>query len=88
MLSKGVDSISDSVGDKKPPSSLFSFPTVSSTNVKISLKNSMTLTFYPFARLAQNFKATPCASPKLFNLNQNHSSRNDFSGEILIKIRL
>ena len=52
MLSKGVDSISDSVGDKKPPSSLFSFPTVSSTNVKISLKNSMTFTFYPFARLA------------------------------------
>ena len=43
--------------------------------------------FSPFATLVQNFKFAPSASPKLLNLNQDLKKSN-FSGQILIKLRL
>ena len=46
-----------------------------STNLGISLKNFLTFSFSPFATLVWNFKFSPSASPKLFNLNQDHPSK-------------
>ena len=43
---------------------------VTSTNVGFSpKKNSLTFSFYPFAKLVRSFKAMPSASPKLLNSN-------------------
>ena len=42
----------------------------------------------PFATLVESFKFVPRASPKLLNLNQDHTSKSGFSGQILIKLRL
>ena len=45
--------------------------------------------FQPFRHTSVNFKVTPSVSPKLLNLNQDHpSKKSDFSGQILIKLRL
>ena len=55
---------------KKDPPTSFCFLT--STNVGISPRNSLTFSFNPFATLALNFKAIPSASLKLLNLNQEH----------------
>ena len=35
-------------------------------------------TFNPFDILVENFKAIPCASPKVLNLNQGHTSKKFF----------
>ena len=59
-------------GGKKAP---YQFFPVTSTNVRISPQNVLTLTFNPFAILVQNFKVIPNASPKLWNLNQDHLSK-------------
>ena len=56
-------------GDKKAPYKFFF------TNVGISPQNVLTFTFNPFGTLVQNFKAIPSASPKLLNLNQDHTSK-------------
>ena len=58
------------MGVKKAPPT--SFSPVTSTNVGISTQNLLTFSFKPFATLVQNFKFVPSASPKLFNLNQDH----------------
>ena len=59
-------------GQKGPPTS---FLPVTSTNVGIVPYNFLTFSFNPFATLVQNFKFVPSASPKLLNLNQDHSSK-------------
>ena len=56
-----------------PPTYKF-FPSTS-TNVGISPQNFMTFNFNPFLTLVQNFKTIPSASPKLFNLKQDHPSK-------------
>ena len=71
---------------KAAPSSTSFFP-ATSTNVLINPQNCLTFSFNPFATLVRNSKAIPGASPKLLNLNQEHLSKNGFSGEILIKMR-
>ena len=50
------------------------FP-VTSTNVGFGPQNFLTFSFSPFATLVQGFKFVPSASPKLFNLNQDHPSK-------------
>ena len=73
-------------GPKRPPTS---FSSIISTNVGISSQNFLTFSFNSFATLVQNFKAIPSGSPKLLNLNQgNPAKKVDFSGQILIKLRL
>ena len=59
-------------GPKKPPAS---FTPVTSTNVGNSPQNFLTLSFNPFATLAENFKVVPSPSPELLNLNQDHPSK-------------
>ena len=59
-------------GQKVPPTG---FSPVTSTNVGISPQNFLTLSFYPFVTMLQNFKFVPSASPKLLNLNQDHPSK-------------
>ena len=51
---------------------------VTSSNVEIRPKNFLTFSFNPFVTLVQNFKFISSASPKLLNLNQEHSSKNRF----------
>ena len=70
---------------KRPPTS---FSPVASTNVGISPKNFLTFSVNPFANLVQNFKAIPSVSFKLLNLNQEDPSKNCFSGQIFVKLRL
>ena len=60
-------------GEQKGPPTSF-FP-VTSTNVGIYPYNFLTFSFNPFATLVQNFKFVPSASPKLLNLNQDHTSK-------------
>ena len=60
-------------GGKKSP--LTSFSPVTSTNVGLSPQNFPTFSFNPFATLVYNFKVIPSTSPKLLNLNQDHSSK-------------
>ena len=52
-----------------------SFSHATSTNVAISPQNFLTFTFNHFFKLVWNFKFIPSASPKLLNLNQDHSSK-------------
>ena len=74
------------LGAKRPPTS---FSPVTSTNVEFGPQNFLTFSFNPFATLVQNFKFVPSASPKLLNLNQDHpSKKSDFSGQIILKLRL
>ena len=47
------------------------FSPATSTTVGISPQN--VLTFNPFATLVYNFMFVPSASPKLLNLNREHS---------------
>ena len=54
----------------------YQFFPVTSTNVGISPQNFVTFSFNPFATLVSNFKFVPSASPKLFDLNQDHLSKN------------
>ena len=71
-------------GKKVPPTS---FSPVTCTNAGYGPQNYLTFSFNPFSTLVQNLKFVPGASPKLLNLNQDHPSK-DFSGQILIKLRL
>ena len=52
-----------------------SFPPVTSTNVGFGSQKFLTFSFNPFATLVQNFNFVLSASPKLFNLNQDHLSK-------------
>ena len=52
-----------------------SFSPVTSTNVGFGPQNFLTFSFNPFATLVRNFKFVPSASPKLWNLNQDHHSK-------------
>ena len=73
-------------GQKASPTSFFP---VTSTNVAIVPYNFLAFRFSSFGTLVQNFKFVSSASPKLLNLNQDHPSRkSNFSGQILIKLRL
>ena len=54
---------------KKAPNQFFP---VTSTNVGFGPRNFLTFSFNSFATLVQNFKFVPRASPKLFNLSQDH----------------
>ena len=70
--------------DKKPPTS---FTSVSSTNLRISPQNFLTISFNSFFHIA--FKAIPSASSKLLNINQDYPSKIVFfSGQIHIVIQL
>ena len=62
-------------GGKKPQKTLTSFSHVTSTNVGFGPQNFLSFSFNPFTTLVQNFKFVPSASPKLFNLNQEHPSK-------------
>ena len=53
----------------------YQFSPVTSTNVGFGPKNFLTFSFNPFATIVQNFKFVPRASPKLFNLNEDHPSK-------------
>ena len=59
------------VTKKTPPTS---FSPVTSTNVGFDPQNVLTFSFNHFAKLVQNLKFVPSSSPKLLNLNQDHSS--------------
>ena len=73
-------------GQKGPPTS---FSPATSTNVGFGPQNFLNFSFNPFATLVQNFKFLSSASPKLLNLNQDHTSKKShFSGQILMKLRL
>ena len=52
-----------------------SFSPVTSTNVGFGPQNFLTFSFKPFGTLMQSFKFLPSPSPKLLNLNQDHSSK-------------
>ena len=60
------------------------------TNVRIDPQNFLTPGFNHFVTLMQSFKTIPRASPKLLNLNQEHSSKkwflwlNSYKIEVLI----
>ena len=58
---------------KRPPAPT-SFSPVTSTNVGFDPQNVLTFSFNHFAKLVQNLKFVPSSSPKLLNLNQDHSS--------------
>ena len=60
-------------GAKKPPPT--SFSPVTSTNVGNSPQNFLSFNLNSFAKLVQNLNFVPSASPKLLNLNQDHSSK-------------
>ena len=66
-----LNPIQDGGGQKGPPAS---FSPVTSTNIGFGPQNFLTFSFNPFATLVQNFKFVPSASPKLWNLNQDHPS--------------
>ena len=55
---------------KRPPTSFFP---VTSIDVEVSTQSFLTFSFNLFVRLVLNFKAIPSTSPKLLNLNQDHS---------------
>ena len=78
-----VNPIQD-VGQKGP---LPVFPYVTSTVVGVSPQSSLTFSFKLFAMLVKHLKAMPCGIPKLLRLNQDDTSKTDFSGQILIKRR-
>ena len=84
----GVPGGGGRVGAKMPSPPPTSFSSVISTNAGFGPQNFLTFSFNPFATLVQNFKFVPSASPKLFNLKQDHPSKKRFSGQILIKLRL
>ena len=68
-----------------------SFSPVTSANVGFGHQNFLTFSFNPFATLVKNSKFVPSARPKLLNLSQDHAPPpkiSDFSGQILIKLRL
>ena len=67
-----INPIQDGGGKKSspPPTSL---SPVTSINVGLTPKNFLTFSFNPFATLVSNFKVIPNTSPKLLNLNQDHS---------------
>ena len=82
-----INPIQDGGGWAKGPTT--SFSPVTSANVGIGPYNFLTFSFDPFATLVQNFNFVPSASSKLLKLNQDHpSKKNDFSGQILIKLTL
>ena len=58
-----------------PPTS---FSPLTSTNIGFGPQNFLTFSFNPFTTLVQNFKFLPTASPKLFNLNQDHPQKKRF----------
>ena len=64
--------IQDGRAKKAPPTS---FSPVTSANVRFGPQNFLTFSFSPFATLVQNFKCVSSASPKLWNLNQDHPSK-------------
>ena len=64
--------IHDGGGGAKSPPPPTSFSPVTSTNVRFAPQKFLTFSFNPFATLVQNFNFVPSASPKLFNLNQDH----------------
>ena len=72
-------------GGKKAPST--SFSPVTSTNVGFGPQKFLTFSFDPFATLVQNFNFVLSATPKLFNLNQDHLSKKAIF-QVLIKLRL
>ena len=59
---------------KRPPTS---FSPTTFTNVEISLKNFLTSSFIFFATLVKTFKFLPSASPKLLNLDEDHSLKKN-----------
>ena len=64
-----------------------SFSPVTSTNVGINPQHFLAFNFNSFATLVQNVRAIPSASPKLLNLNQDHSSKfwsNPYIIEVMI----
>ena len=69
-------------------SPLTSFLPVTSTNVRISPQNFLTFSFDPFVTLVQKFTFVPSASPKLLNLNQDHSSKKQFFWSNPYKIKV
>ena len=73
------------VGGKKAPST--SFSPVTSTNVGFGPQKFLNFSFNPFATLVQNFNFVLSATPKLFNLNQDHLSKKAIF-QVLIKLRL
>ena len=68
IADKGVKSFPSSLPRPLPTS----FATVISTDVGISTKNFLTVTL---TLLLSWYKVIPSASPKLLNLNQDHSSK-------------
>ena len=64
----------DEGGGVQSPSPI-SFSPITSTNVGTNPQNFLTLSFDPFATLAQNLKSIASASPKLLYLNQDHLSK-------------
>ena len=60
-------------GIKKSPPRHTTFSSVTSKNVRVS-PHFLFFSFNPFVTLLQNFKATPSVSPKLLNLNQDHTT--------------
>ena len=73
------------VGGKKAPST--SFSPVTSTNVGFGPQKFLTFSFNPYATLVQNFNFVLSATPKLFNLNQDHLSKKAIF-QVLIKLSL
>ena len=75
-------------GGKKGAPTSFSLKI--STKIGIISQNFLTLIFNPFATLPQNTKAIPSATPKLLNLNQDHSPQkvvfwsNPYKIEVMI----
>ena len=73
-------------GQKGPPYQFFPCNFYKRRNWPSELSD---FSFNPFATLVQNIKFLPSASPKFLNLNQDHPhKKSDFSGQILIKLRL
>ena len=62
-------------GRGKGPHPPISFLPVTFTDIGISSQKFLTLHFNTFALLVQNFTFVPSVSPKLLNLNQDHSSK-------------
>ena len=68
---------------------LTSFSPVTSTNVGFGPQNFLAFSFDPFLTLVQNVKFVPSTSSKLLNLRPRPPlKKSDFSGQILIKLRL
>ena len=68
-----INPIQDGGGKKPPPPT--SFSPVTSRDVGFGPQDFLTFSFKLFATLVQNFKFVPSASPKLLNLNQDHTSK-------------